>query len=161
MKFRKPALLIVTIVALTTLMSTTCNKEEEPDPGNCTGYVSATASGAVSASICFDLLNSYNYTPNTSVSLWARQTGSIYGFDISINPNDGSDITTGTYQCGSGPGFVELIVETETDSEFYKSKEGTITVTKIDADHFEATFNVKAEGYYNKETINYSGTVIK
>lgn len=161
MKINKSAMLVLAAIGLMTLMSTTCNKEENGDPANCTGYVSATASGNVSANLCFDILNSYDYTPNTSVSLWARQTGADYGFDISISPGDGSDITPGTYQCGTGPGFVELIWETDTDSEFYKSQSGTITVTKIDADSFEATFNVEAVGYYNKQSITYTGTVSK
>ena len=154
-------MLIVAAIGFVTLMSTTCAKEESNDPGTCTGYVSAKASGDITTDLCFDELNSYNYVPNTSVSLWARSSGSSYGFDISINPNDGSAITPGTYQCGSGFGFVELIWETDDDSEFYKSHSGTITVTKINADHFEATFNVVAIGYYNNKTINYSGTVKK
>jgi len=154
---------VVAIFGLITLMSTTCNKEEDTDPGTCNGYVSATITGDVTGNFCFTDLTTFTYQPNSYVTLWARD-GDKYGFDTRLSSANDAPLIPGTYQCGSGePGFVEFIYETEsgTDNEFYKSKSGTLTVTKVNETSFEGSFNVVAEGYYNKETINYSGTFKK
>lgn len=156
---------LVVAVGLLTLMSSTCNKENEPDaPANCTGYVTASASGTISGNYCFDKLTTFTYQPNSYVTLWAAQ-GDEMGFDVRLNSVNDQALVPGTYNCGSGePGFVELIYENMADpgqNEFYKSQSGTLTVTKVDADSFEATFNVVAVGYYNKLSINFSGSVVK
>lgn len=159
MKFRKVVLLMVISFGLMTLMSTTCDKND-PDPGNCTGVVSASASGFFTQSFCFDDVTSYTFEPENRISFWARETSTDFGMDVSVYAKDGIPVSTGTYNCGSGEqGFVELI--TAQDGDFYKSQSGTLTITSASATSFKATFNVTAQGYYNKETITFSGTISK
>jgi len=162
MKFKKIIFLLSLSLVLITLMSTQC-ETEEPTP-ECNGIVKVTATGHFDQTFCFDGLISYDYDPTTRISLWARESSTDIGFDMSISAVDSQSITPGTYNCGSGePGFVEIIIEDQTNvyHDFYKSKSGTITITQASETNFSATFNVVAVGYYNDETINLTGTVNK
>lgn len=155
MKLKKLVYLVVISLGIMTLMSTTCKKDD--DPAGCSGVASATSTGEISQSFCFDIVTSYHYDPVNYISFWARETSSDYGFDISVYAQNDQSITPGTYQCGSdNPGFVELI--TSHDGDFYKSKSGTVTITSANETSISGSFNVVAEGYYNKKTINFSGT---
>lgn len=149
-------------LGLVTLMSSTCNKEEDPaDPGQCSGYVSAVATGGINANFCFTTITTFTYEPNNLVTLWARQADN-YGFDVSLYSDNQADLVPGTYTCGSGGfAFVELIFEDPADpstNEFYKSQSGTLTVTQVNQNSFKGSFNVVAVGYYNGKSINFSGT---
>ncbi len=162
MNIKKIMFLLGLSLGLITLMSSQC-ETEEPIP-DCNGVVTATATGHFEQTFCFDKLSSYDYNPATSISLWARESTTDIGFDMSISADKNKSITPGTYNCGNGePGFVEIIIEDQTidNHDFYKSKSGTITITQATETSFNATFNVVAVGYYNGETINLSGTVNK
>ncbi len=155
MKLKKFMFLVVVSLGVMILMSTTCKKDD--DPSGCSGVASATATGEISQSFCFDEVTSFNYDPENYISFWAKETSTDYGFDMSVYARDGQNVTTGTYQCGpDNPGFVELI--TSHDGDFYKSKSGTVTITSANATSMSGSFNVVCEGYYNKKTINFSGT---
>ncbi len=162
MRFRKIMFLLGLSLGLITLMSSQC-ETEDPIP-NCNGIATATATGNIEQTFCFDNVTTYNYDPTTSISFWARESTTDIGFDMSISAVNNQAITPGTYNCGSGePGFVELILEnlTNGENEFYKSQSGTITLTQASESNFSATFNVVAVGYYNGKTINFTGTVDK
>ncbi|PLX10204.1 MAG: hypothetical protein C0598_10960 [Marinilabiliales bacterium] len=155
MKIKKLLFLVVISVGIMTLMSTTCDKVE--DPAGCSGVASATATGEISQSFCFDEVTSFTYDPENRLSFWAKETSTDYGFDFSIYAQNDQSITPGTYQCGpDNPGFVELI--TAQDGDFYKSQSGTITISSANQTSMSGSFNVVCEGYYNKKTINFSGT---
>lgn len=71
-------MLTIAVVGFMTLMSSTCNKNDETnDRGTCTGYVAATATGSISANFYFDDRDSCTYLPNDRVGLWACQSGTI------------------------------------------------------------------------------------
>lgn len=151
------------LLGLITLMSSTCNKEDQPsDPNQCNGFVSASSTGYLVANYCFDEITTYTYVANSYVTLWAAQTGTEYGMDLRLGSDGGTPLVPGTYKCGPGTfGFVELIFEGATDNEFYKSTSGTLTITQVDANNFVGSFNVTAEGYYNKEVIQFTGSIAK
>lgn len=160
MKAKKIIVLLCISIGMTLLMSTTCEKDDPENPENCEGVASASSSGALIGTYCFTEVTSYNYQPNNYVSLFAAQIGTNIGFDLSIHTADGAAITTGTYDCGpDGLGFVELINEGSEGGEFYKSQSGTLTVTQVNENTFIGSFNVVAVGYYNGESINFSGTI--
>lgn len=154
MKVRKILLLVIIAIGVTTLMSTTCDKEDT-DPATCEGIISAAASGNINENFCFTTLVTYDFTANESATLNARQVGTPeYALGIYLYENTGS----GTYNCGSDqPCFIELIIHGD-DNEFYKSQSGTITITQIDNSNFKATFNIVTVGYYNEKTVNITGT---
>ncbi len=160
MKISKAIFLIAITIGMMTLMSTTCSKNDDNgDPAACTGYVEATAAGFVSGNYCYDALTTFTYQPNSYVTLWARESATDIGFDVRLNSDNGAALAPGTYNCGSGElGFVEMIFEGGGSNEFYKSQSGTLTVTQVDQNNFKGSFNVSAEGYYNKETISFSGS---
>ncbi len=148
-------------VSLTTLMSTTCEKDDT-DPDICNGIVTATASGDIEQTFCFDQLSTYTYEPTNYITLWAREESTDIGFDIQVTAVNNQAVTPGTYNCGSGePGFVEFIIEDmeNPNGDFYKSQSGTITITQASESKFNATFNVVVVGYYDSKTANFSGTV--
>ncbi|NOY51273.1 MAG: hypothetical protein GXO88_12030, partial [Chlorobi bacterium] len=72
MKKKKLLLLLVITLGLTTLMSTTC-KKDEPTAATCDGVASATATGEIDQTFCFDLVTTYNYDPENYISFWARE----------------------------------------------------------------------------------------
>ena len=148
------------LLGLVTLMGTTCNKEDNPPDDNCTGYIQATASGYINQSFCFDSNPQYTFDEaNELLNFSANVTidGVTYSCDVSVSPYSGPN----TYNCGSNnPGYVELILHGD-ESEYYKSQSGTVTVTQADATHFVATFTVEAKGYYNEQTVNISGSVMR
>lgn len=145
-------------IGLITLMSSQCNNDDPDDPASCDGYAKATSSGFINADYCFNALVHYNYEVDQSIMFSARQDGEpIYACTINVHSFTG----TGTYNCGTDePGFVELVLHGD-DNEFYKSQSGTVTITQFDDLHLEASFNVTAVGYYNEETINFTGSVMK
>ena len=142
-------------------MSSSCEKEDPDGPTSCEGIASATSTGAVDGTYCFTEVTSYKYEPNNYVSMFTSQDGEI-GFDFRLNSVNDAALVAGTYNCGQNqPGFVELIIEGSGGGEFYKSKSGTLTFTQIDEVNCKGSFNVVAEGYYNGETINFSGAFDK
>lgn len=151
-------------IGLITLMSTTCKKSDpdEPDPNTCSGYITASATGNLTANFCFDKLAEYIYVPGETVSFITNQEGEpFYSCHIQLNSYNGAFNGAGTYNCGfEEVGYVELVVH-GTDNEFYKAQSGTITITQVDDTHFKATFNVVLVGYYNEKTVNFSGTINK
>ena len=155
MKIRKFMFLTGLVLALVTLMSSECNKVDT-NP-TCDGYASAESSGAFTNNFCFDTLNHFNYE-SSNVYFMASQPGDVhYTLDFSINPCDGP----GTYNCGQDqPGFLELIVHGD-DNEFFKSQSGTITITKIDENHVEGSYEVITEGYYNHSSLNLKGNIYR
>lgn len=162
MKISKVVFLIAIALGMMTLMSTTCSKTEDGDPAGCSGYVNATASGTVSENFCFDALTTFTYEPNSYVTLWARESDTDIGFDCQLSSDNGAALVPGTYNCGPGEvGFVELIFEGDNGNEFYKSKSGTLSVTQADANSFKGSFSVTCVGYYNGESINFSGSFSK
>ncbi len=143
-------------IGLMTLMSTTC-KKDEPVAAGCDGVATATATGEIDQTFCFDVVTTYNYDPENYISFWARETSSDFGFDCSVNSENGQPVTPGTYQCGPGnTGFVELI--TAQDGDFYKSISGTLTITSANETSITGSFSVVAKGYYNEKIINLSGS---
>jgi hypothetical protein len=155
MKTKKLLFLLAVTLGLTTLMSTTC-KKDEPAAAACDGVVSATATGEIDQIFCFDLVTTYNYDPANYISLWAHESSSNFSFDCSVNSENGQSVTPGTYQCGpDNPGFVELI--NEQDGDFYKSQSGTLTITSASETNITGSFSVVAKGYYNNKTINFNG----
>lgn len=160
MKIEKVLFYLSLIVGLTLLMSTTCEKDDSNDPaGTCDGYVSATTSGELNATLCFDVLVSYEYSSGESLSFVTRQDGEpIYSCTIQMSSGNGTFNGPGTYQCGfDEPGYLELDIH-GVENEFYKAQSGTITITQLDESHFNATFNVVTVGYYNEKTVTIVGT---
>jgi len=163
MRFRQILFFFTLVLGMFVLMSGSCNKNETEDPsGSCTGYVTATATGAFTSNLCFDVLVSYSYVPGESLNFVTRQDGEpTYSCTIQLNSGNGSFNGPGTYACGFDEvAYVELDIH-GTDNEYYKAKSGTITITQIDEAHLSATFNVVTEGYYNAKSLNFSGTVKK
>ncbi len=158
---KKTLFLLTMFLGIMTLMSTTCNSEDD-DPANpeCSGYMQMSVTGNISNDFCFVDNPQYTYdTENQRVTFMVNVTidGVIYSGDIAIVPFTGPK----SYVCDKdNPGFVELIIHGD-DNEFYQSKSGTINVTQADADHFVATFNVSANGYNNGETVTIQGSVLK
>jgi hypothetical protein len=160
MDLKKMMTFLGMLVGALMLMSASCNKDESDDPGgSCTGYVSATASGELNATLCMEALVSYDYVDGESLSFITRQDGEpIYSCTIQLRSYAGPITGVGTYNCGLDEvGYVELDIH-GTDNEFYKAQSGTLTVTQLDATNFQATFNIVAKGYYNGKTLNLSGT---
>ena len=155
MKMKKLFFIVAITVGLTTLMSTTCKKDEPETPVTCNGFVSASSTGKIINTYCFNALVSYDYVSGESLSLLCRQDGDpIYSCLISINPVVGP----GTYNVSSiDPGYVELNVHGD-ENEFYKSEQGTITITEISSTTIKGTFSVTTVGYYNKATVNVTGS---
>jgi hypothetical protein len=149
-------------LGLITLMSSQCNNDSDSDPVDpgCNGIVSVTASGSIHGNLCFDKVVEYSFVPNESVNLSVTKSiETKYSCFVSVNSLTGAG--TGTYNCGNGePGYVELVYHGE-ESEFYKPKSGTITVTQLDDTHFKATFDVVLSGFYHDQTVNLTGTVSK
>ena len=140
------------------LSSTSCNKDDdETDEGNssCNGYVSASISGAIDATICLDRYVSYINNSNETVTLTVGETNSItYSMFIQARDNFGG---TGTFSCGMNEkGYVELDIHGD-NSEFYKSTSGTLTITKVDASSFEGKFDVTCKGYNNGKEVKLTG----
>ena len=148
------------LLGLVTLMGTTCNKENNPPDDNCTGYIQATASGFIEQSFCFDSSPQYTFDESNGILNFSANVtidSVTYSCDVSVNPYSGPD----TYNCGNeNPGYVELILH-GSNNEYYKSQSGTVTVTEADATHFKATFSVETKGYYNEQTVNISGSVLR
>ncbi len=160
MKTRKLFYLLGLSIAMVTLMSTTCQKNDTPDDNdNCDGIVSLKVSGALDENLCFKEGADYGYTENERAYLSVGFGGNVtYGFDVSVVANDGSFTGAGTYNCGPDqPGFVELVLHGD-ENEFYKSQSGTITITEVDQNTFKGTFNVEAKGYYNEQSVTLSGS---
>jgi len=162
MKLRKIMLLFVVAIGLTTLMSTQC-ETEDPIPG-CSGIATATTTGNVEVSLCFDEKIHFNYEDGDLIYFVANQNGDpIYSITIDVNTYAPDGISgllkPGNYNCGSDDvGYVGLVVHGDEDG-FFNSKSGTITITEMSETTFKATFNVIAEEFYSHETINLSGTV--
>ncbi len=159
MKLKKLFLLFGLSLLMTVFMSTTCEKDDPDDPGSggCTAFVSGSTTGALNGTYCFEVLVSYDYSPGESFSMVTRQDGDpIYSCTLQSY----SGFTgPGTYSCGyDEPAYIELVVH-GTDNEFYKAQSGTLTITEVDGSHLKGSFNVVAKGYYNEQTINFSGTI--
>ncbi len=149
-----------TFLVASLLIVTACKKSDDSNNTNCDSYVSATSSGFLVLNYCFDQLADYNYVSGQSVELTVNQQGDpIYSCMVEIGTDENPFSGPGTYQCGGDlPGYVELIVH-GTENEFYKAVSGTVTVTEAAENSFKATFNVTLKGYYNQETVTFSGTV--
>ena len=162
MKTRKVLFMILVVAGLTTLMSTTCDKNNDPDP-SCDAIISVSVSGSINENYCFPDLVSYDYYPNERVSIVARLSDTDFTrMNVSVADYDGAFTGPGTYGCTPDePGYVELIFEETDGNEFYKSQSGSITITQCDANNFKASFDVQAKGYYNEQTVSFSGTVSK
>lgn len=165
MKLRRVLLFVGIIFGMTTLMSTSCEKDDDPnDPGSCTEVAYAIATGEVSGNFCFDQQLHFNYEEGSLIYFGAKQNGSpVYSLTVSVNTyginGDPGLLVPGTYTCSYGEaGYVELVVHGES-SEFYKSKSGSITITEMSDNTFMATFNVVTEGYTNGGAVNLTGTV--
>lgn len=165
MELRRILLFVGVIIGMTILMSTKCEKDDDPDgPGSCTEVASASASGEISGNYCFDQQLHFNYEAGDLIYFGAKQNGNpIYTLTVSVNTygigGESGLLVPGTYGCGQDDaGYVELIVHGETN-EFYKSKSGSITITEMSDNTFKATFNVVTEGYNNGGAVNVSGTV--
>ena len=156
---RKILFLAAAFVGMTAMMSTTCETEDLKDPENCNGAASASSTGNVEGTYCFDNVTTYTYDPSNMVTFWARETSTETGMDLSVYAPNGGTVVNGTYDCANNEAFVELI--TSGDGEFYKSKSGTVTITNANATNFSASFNVTCEGYYNQKTITFIGTISK
>ncbi len=143
-------------MGLLMLMSSQCNNSEPVNP-DCNGIITATATGFLNQDFCFDVLIDYNFENSGVLYINASQDGDInYAFSISLDAYNGP----GTYGLGEDQGFAELIVHGN-ESEFYKVQTGTITVSQADETSMKATFYIETSGFYNKETVNFSGTVDK
>ena len=148
-------------LGLVTLMSSTCNTsgDDQPDP-NCNGFAQATLTGYINDSYCFDSNPQYTYDEENqrlNFSSIVTINDIIYSCSVSVYPYTG----TQSYSCDAdNPGYVEFIVHGD-NNEFYKSQSGTLSITKADANHLEASFNVTAKGYYSDETVNIVGSVMK
>ncbi len=136
-----------------------CKKDEDSGNPDCDAYISASSSGFITQDYCFSNLVTFNFVNDHSVELTANQTGEpIYSCMLEIGDDNNKFSGPGTYQCGNDqPGYVELIVH-GTENEFYKVVSGTVTVTEAGDNSFNATFNVTLKGYYNQETITFTGT---
>ena len=156
MKVKKIILLLSIAVGLTLLMSTKCEKDDPDNPTTCEGIVSATASGYVNADFCFDALVTYENNDNQDLYFTVRQDGEpIYSCTIDIAVLDGP----GTYNFAvDSPYYIELVVHGD-ENEFYKGQSGSITISQVDAANFVASFNAVTLGYYNEQTVNFSGSV--
>lgn len=164
MKVRKILLLIFVSIGLMTLMSTTCEKDDPDNPGDCSGIASASATGEVNSTFCFDEQLHFNYEEGDLIFFGCKQNGDpIYTLTVSVNTygvnGDPGLLVPGTYDCGAdGAGYVEMDMHGE-DNEFYKSKSGSVTITEMSESTFKATFNVITEGYNNGGIVTLSGTV--
>jgi hypothetical protein len=156
MKIKKLFLIVVLGFGLSALMSTTCKKDDPDNPDTCQGNTSATASGYLNSSFCFDVLVTNEYDSNGELSFVTRQSGDTeYAFSFKIYDFQG----TKTYNCGPDQdGYAELIVH-GSDNEFYKAQSGTVTITEVSETSLKANFSFVCKGYYNKESVNLSGNV--
>ena len=156
-------LLGVAIFSLLIFTASSCdddNNNSTPTPPSCQGIVSASATGYVSATICCNVAGQFYYVEGEKVELWANQEGEPnYGVVVNALSYDGGFTGAGIYNCGPNDiGYVELIIHGN-ENEFYKSQSGTLYITQVNTNILVATFDVIAVGYYNGETINFSGSV--
>lgn len=164
MNFKKIILFTCVVIGLTTLMSTSCEKEDSEDPSECNGIAWATVSGELNTDFCADQQLHFNYEAGDLIFFGAKQNGDpIYSLTVSVNTYgvDGQSglLVPGTYQCDEdGAGYVELDMH-GVDNEFYKAKSGTVTITEMSESTFYATFNVVAEGYNDGGIVNITGGV--
>lgn len=156
MKIKRLLFFVAIGVGLTALMSTTCKKDEPDNPDNCQGNSSATATGYLSSSFCFDVLTTYEFDPNGELSFVSRQSGEPeYALSFKIYDYQGLK----TYNCGPDQeGYAELIVH-GTDNEFYKAQSGTVTISEVSETSLKAKFSFVCKGYYNEESVNLIGNV--
>jgi hypothetical protein len=160
-KIRKTVFLFGMILGIMTLMSTTCNTEnDDPVTPECNGYMHMTVSGDISGDYCFTDNPQYTFDiENQRVNFSAVVTidGVIYSGFVSVVPFTGAK----SYECGGeNPGYVEFVIHGD-NNEFYKSQSGTINITQADDGHLTATFDVSAKGYYNEKSVTLKGSVMK
>lgn len=144
-------------IGLITLMSSQCNGSDPVDPA-CNGIITATATGFVAESFCFDVLVTYDYKGVDGIDITARQDGDVqYAFTIILYGYNGP----GTYSLGpESHGFAEMIVH-GAETEFYKVQSGSVSITEADETTMKATFDIVTTGYYNEENVNFTGSVDK
>jgi len=157
---KKMMIVLGLMLGLVTLMSSTCNNSEDPPNPDCNGYIQATSTGIINNTFCFDSNPQYVYSEeNQRVNFSAIVTIDevVYSCNVSVYPFTGPN----SYNCGpDNQGYVELVVHGN-ESEFYKSQSGTLTISRADATHLTATFDVTTKGYYNQETGSLKGSVIR
>lgn len=156
MKIKKLLLIMALGFGLAALMSTTCKKDDPDNPDNCQGNSSATATGYINSSFCFDVLVTHEYDPDGELSFTSRQSGEPeYALSFKIYDYQGLK----TYNCGPDQeGYAELIVH-GSDNEFYKAQSGTVTISEVSENSLKASFDFVCKGYYNEESVNLSGNV--
>jgi len=157
MKVKRIMFFIGLALGLITLMSTECNDSDPVDPG-CNGIIAANATGFLAENYCFDVLVTYDFKGTDGLDITARQEGDIeYAFSITLYGYNGP----GTYDISpESHGFAEMIVH-GAETEFYKVQSGTLSVTEADELKMKATFSIVTVGYYNGETVNFTGAVDK
>lgn len=161
---RSMFLYVIAIFSVVLLTAGSCGDDDDGDDvvpsTGCDGIITATVTGYLTQNLCCGDLTQYQYTTDETVELWANQAGTpIYSVVVKVYSSSGAFNGPGIYNCGSGePGYVELIVH-GTDNEFYKSQSGTVSITAASVSTMTATFDVTAVGYYNGETIQFSGSV--
>jgi|GEM_PF-1135766 len=164
MKLKKIILLSLIAIGLTTLMSTTCDKDDPDEPSGCNGIAWATVTGEINTDFCADQQLHFNYEEGSLIFFGAKQSGDpMYSLIVSVNTygvtGEHGLLVPGTYQCVYGEaGYIELDMHGEAN-EYYKSKSGSITITEMSESTFKATFSVVAEGYEGGGTVNISGGV--
>ena len=155
MKTKKLFYVIAILFGFTIILSTSCTKEEDNDDdgsNSCSGYISAKATGEVNADYCLDKLTNYD---GTELSV-ANQSNSTYNIFVKMI----NGLKVGTFNCDGSynSGYIELNLHGNT-SEFYGSKSGTLTITKVDQNTLEGTFDVTCKGYNNKKDIHLVGKI--
>ncbi|MCF6171772.1 MAG: hypothetical protein L3J66_12405 [Bacteroidales bacterium] len=157
MKMKKMMIVLGLALGLITLMSSECNTSDPVEPA-CGGFASATSTGFIAQSFCFDVLVTYDFNGTEGFDFTARQEGDVeYAFSINLWGYNGP----GTYDISpESHGFAELIIHGD-ESEFYKVTSGSLTVTEADATTMKGTFDIVTVGFYNGETVNITGTIDK
>ncbi len=151
------------------VLTTSCEKDESDNPESCTGIASAQATGEVSINLCFNEEKHFNYEQGSLIYIGCIQTGDpIYSLTVSVNTYGLAGVpdllVPGTYSCdiddSESAGYVELVVHGD-ENEFFKSQSGTVTITEMSDNSFQATFNVVTKGYNNGGTLSLSGLINK
>ena len=156
MKTKKILFVITILFGFAIILTTSCAKEEDNDDdegtNSCSGYISVKATGEVNADYCLDKLLNYDAT---ELNVTDKNDDT---YNLFVKMIDG--LKVGTFNCGSSynGGYVELNFHGN-NNEFYGSKSGTLTITRVDQNTLEGSFDVICNGYNNKKDVHLIGDI--
>lgn len=149
------------LLGLYLLSATSCNKKDDDNASECTGPAQINVTGAVTGNYCLQDVTSFSYDDHIEINIILNNGGgeSVMLFARVGYAGEGLNPGAGTYQCGDdNPGYVQLGYH-GANQEFYNSVSGTLTITSVSASSLKGSFSVTAEGYYDSQTVNVTGTI--